>query len=100
MGKNEYMQGQEWIMYDPYEWIMVPSNRMMFHDRNHKNLSKNESELRQELDWDHMRTVHEAKQLELTISRDPFVKELAQSAAEAQADVIINKELAHFMGWS
>lgn len=98
MAMNEYINGQEWNVYDPYEWVMVPSNRIMFHDRNSRNLNKTPEQLVKELDWDHMRVMQDIKQLELTIERDEFVRKQSDVAMMVQATEIVDRELKSLLG--
>lgn len=88
--KNVYMEDQVWTVYDPSQWVLVPTNRQMFFSANPP-------------EWMDEQMNHGLKQLEMTVNRDKFVSDKLEDTMKQQAeelmDVMINKDLSHAMGW-
>ncbi len=83
---NIYMTCQEWVGYDPAQWVLVTSNRRML-------FSVNPPE------WMDQQDEAGMQELEITMNRDKSVSDRFECAmrieAENMVDKMINMELCH-----
>ncbi len=89
MEDNVYMTHQDWVGYDPAQWVLVTSNRCMF--------------FRVEPpEWVTQQVEMGLKELESTMDRDKFVRDTFTLTMRVRAlemvDVMINSELSHGEG--
>ena len=83
---NIYMHHQEWVGYDPAQWVLVSSNRKMLFSANPPK-------------WMDQQDEQGMAELENTMDRDKFVADRFECAmmvnSQELVDRMINSELAH-----